>query len=78
MKEFWPMARCLDGQILYTYEACLSVEECLEVFKVWEKSYNYILDEMWINVEEGDKKTSLKVVREFRVLENSGGDNVEK
>lgn len=61
MKQYWPMAVAMncehDPFQLFTYDSCLSINECGDVFKKWQDDYQYILLSTWIDVTDGDKRS---------------------
>lgn len=63
MKQYWPMAVAMDYEHnpykplqLFTYDSCLSIEKCGEVFKSWQNDCNYTLLCTWIDVTDGESK----------------------
>ena len=60
MKQYWPMAVVMNYEHnplqLFTYDSCLSIEKCGEVFKSWQNDCNYTLLCTWIDVTDGESK----------------------
>lgn len=56
MKQYWPMAVAMncehDPSQLFTYDSCLSVKQCNDVFKKWQDDCEYTLLCTWIEVSE--------------------------
>ena len=74
MKLYWPKAQQKDPVpydlhhgLMYTYDACYSLEECGDVFATWEMYYQYKFKEMWVEVEDTEtgEKTKIIVERKY-------------
>lgn len=56
MLLYAPMAETEDGQRLFLYDNCLTLEEAVKSFEFWEKEYQYNLKRCWVDVFNGSEK----------------------
>jgi len=57
---FWPMAKDIDGNELFTQLGCNSLEDAQEVIKKWEDEF--ILLRKWIDTYEDDNRVGREYV----------------
>ena len=75
MKLYWPNAIRIteleEEDKLWTYDSCLSIGQCKDVFKTWEdpvEGYGFKLLSMWIDVTDPDDssyKGRIEVRRDY-------------
>lgn len=79
MKLYWPMAKCVDGEGLHTYDNYLNLEDCKKTFRCWENGYHYNIASMYVvisDTDDPDYHVVVHVERDYKFYtEGAGADD---